>query len=166
MCSCSSVGGCSRGSAGETCLPTEQMGSVLVLGQPKAEHTCWQLSPSPALLHALCWGPRWLRKFLCTYCPGKATFRQSSYWAKGFPNRDRFDYKSPVLMPRFPRSVILHAGEARELLKNNVPTHQSFWRHVRKLFLQAGRLKEACEHACVGVHGRTSSAGSMHGHPT
>lgn len=118
------------GSADMLCSPTE-------LGQPQAEHICWWLSPSPALRRALWWGPRWLRKFLCTYCPGKATFRQSS-WGKSSPNRDRFDYKSPVLMPRFPRSVIPHAGEARELLKNNIPAHQSFWRHVRSCRCKRG----------------------------
>lgn len=144
------------------------MGSLGLLGQPEVGRVCQWLSPSPALLRALWWESRWLRKFLCTYRPGKATFRQSSSWGKSFPNRDRFDYKSPVLMPRFPRSVILHAGEARELLKNNILTHQSFWRHVRKLLLQAGRLKEACERACVAVRrtdGRTSSAGRAHGQP-
>lgn len=147
-------------------LATRQMGPVGLLW-----HVGWGLSPSPVLLRARCWGPRWLRKFLCAYCPGKVTFRQSSSWGGeggSFPNRDRFDYKSPVLMPGFPRSVILHAGEARELLKNNVPTHQSSWRHVREL-LQAGRLKEACERAWrggyTGTAGSTSSAGSTHRHP-
>lgn len=79
------------------------------------------------------------QKFLCTSCPGKATFRQSISWGKNSPNRDRFAYKSPVLlMSGFPRSVILHAGKARELLKNNVPTHQSCWRHIGKLSLPWG----------------------------
>lgn len=95
-----------------------------------------------------------MRKFLCAYCPGKATFRQSSSWGTSFPNRDRSDYNSPVLMPRFPRSVILHACEAHELLKNNVPTHQSFWRHVRKLSLRAARLEEALSMLLWGTQGR------------
>lgn len=106
------------------------------------------------------------QKFLCTCCPGKATFRQSISWGKSFPNRDRFAYKSPVLlMPGFPRSVILHAGKARELLKNNVPTHQSCWRHVGKLSLPGGRMKETCERVCVGVHRRTSYLGACMGIP-